>query len=206
MSAWWESLDGLTRALYGVALFFSVLFVWQLAATLLGLGGDAADDADATDGDFSDAGDDAVETMTAFRLLSIRSIITFLTLFSWGGALYLSDGRSARYAIGVSSLWGLFGMLCVAGLLYVLPRLAHTGTKNMASAVGASGQVYLDIPENGDGEVRVNVSGIVSYVKARAKDGQALKAGTPVVVARRLSSTLLEVERINESKTQGGSS
>ncbi len=191
MYAGWDGLSALNRGFFSAAVFFGVLFVWQLAVTLFGLGGDGLADGDVTADDVS--GGDAAETMSAFKLLSIRSIVTFLTLFSWGGALYLADGRSVQAAVGLASLWGLAGMAVVALLLYALPKLAHTGTLNVATAVGGAGTVYLDIPAGGEGEIRTEVNGVVTHVKARAADGLAVKAGTAVVVERVVFGNRVEV-------------
>ena len=42
--------------------------------------------------------------------------------------------------------------------------------------------------------MRVTVSGVVSYVKAREKDGKSLKVHTPIRVRRLLGQTMVEVE------------
>jgi hypothetical protein len=191
MYAWWGGLSALNRGSFCASVFFGVLFAWQLLATLWGLGGDGLADGDVAADDV--AGGDAAETMSAFKLLSIRSIVTFLTLFSWGGALYLADGRSVQAAVGLGSLWGAAGMTVVALLLYALPKLAQTGTLNVATAVGRAGTVYLDIPAGGEGEIRTEVNGVVTHVKARAADGQAMKAGTAVVVERVVFGNRVEV-------------
>jgi hypothetical protein len=85
-------------------------------------------------------------------------------------------------------------MASVALLLYLLPKMAHTGTRKLCSAVGSCGTVYLDIPAQGAGEVRITVSGIVSYVKARHVRGETLKAGTPIVVRKILDSNCVGVD------------
>jgi hypothetical protein len=200
MSEWWDSLSGINRAFYCGAVFFSVFFLWQLIAALLGLGDhdtdmDGAGQDAATQADADHPADgDASATVAAFKLLSIRSLITFCTLFFWGAALYLNRGEPIGRAMGISTLWGLAGMASVALLLWMLPRLAHTGTRDMRTCIGARGVVYLDLPANGAGEVRVAVSDVVSYVRARHAAGKALKAGTPVVVKRMLDDTCVEVE------------
>ena len=76
MYAWWNGLSVLNRGFYVVAVFFGVLFAWQLVATLLGLGGDGVSDGDVAADD--PTGGDAVETMSAFKLLSIRSSYNFV--------------------------------------------------------------------------------------------------------------------------------
>jgi hypothetical protein len=210
MTEWWNTLTHLNQAFYCSATFFSVFFLWQMLAALLGLAGDETDvdvdsdmDVDAQDGmdDFeADAADDSTATLVAFKLLSIRAIITFCTLFSWGCALYLSRGDSVGRAMGVSTVWGLAGMASVALLLSWLPKLAHTGTRNINTALGTQGTVYLDIPADGAGEVRISVSNVISYTKARSATGKPLKTGTPIVVTRVIDQTSVEVKRSVNTK------
>jgi hypothetical protein len=192
MSDWWDGLSALTRGFYCAAAFFGVFFAWQLVSTFMGLGGDGLADGDELSADHGTGGD-AEATMGAFKLLSIRSVVTFLTLFTWGGALYLSAGRSVSYAVGVSTVWGLAGMVAVSLILYALPKLTQNGTRNLAAATGAEGVVYLDIPDGGEGEIRAKVGGVMTHVRARAADGRGLKAGTPVVVARVVGGNRVEV-------------
>ncbi|MBT3191821.1 MAG: hypothetical protein HN341_04635 [Verrucomicrobia bacterium] len=215
MAEWWHNLTSINRGFFCMAAFFSVFFLWQMLAALLGLGdedggddvsdgGDADADLDADVDDFdSGAETDSAATVVAFKLLSIRAIITFCTLFSWGSALYLSRGDGLTRSMGISAIWGLAGMGSVALLLSLLPKLAHTGTKRIASALGAPGTVYLDIPEGGAGEVRVAVSDVISFVKAREISGKPLKAGTPIVVKRIVDQTTVEVETLSNTETGG---
>ncbi len=212
MTAWWDSLTAVNRGFFCAAAFFSVFFLWQLIAALIGLdeggGDDVADgtdfDTDADVDDFEAGADaDSSATVVAFKLLSIRAMVTFFTLFTWGTALYLSRGQGLARAMGISSIWGLAGMGSVALLLSLLPKLAHTGTKRIASSLGAHGTVYLDIPTGGQGEVRVAVSGVISFVKARAHGGGELKAGTPVIVKRIIDQTTVEVEVVSETEKGG---
>ena len=185
MAQWWSSLTSLNQVFYCVAAFFGVIFVWQLVAVLMGLAGDEGDvdhdvdvdhpdvmDHDGTYEDFEHgAQTDAAETVASFRVLTLRSVITFFTLFSWGGALYLNNRLPVGKSMGYAVLWGLGGMFAIAMLLHWMRQMTETGTKDIHSSVGAVGSVYLDIPADNLGEVRVPVSGVVSYVKARAPEG-----------------------------------
>lgn len=206
MGEWWQDLTSLNRLFYGIAMFFSVFFVWQLLAILLGMDfgdGDATDglDADTGGGDL-DAADsshmdgDALASTAAFNLISLRSVIMFCTLFSWGMALYLNKGLSPTRSLTYSAGWGIAGMLTVAILFFLLQRLSVSGTSNLNTCVGQVATVYLAIPENGVGQVRTTVSGVVSYVKARAVGGGALKAGAQARVVQRLDQNIVEVEPI----------
>jgi hypothetical protein len=213
MGSWWQSLTPINRAFFSAAAFCSVFFIWQMLAALIGLGsddgmddvsdgGDIDSDMDVHDGhvDHFEAGaeTDSTATVVAFKLVSIRAIITFCTLFTWGTALYLNQGESLTKAMGISAIWGLAGMACIALLLSLLPKLADTGTKRIATSLGNKGTVYLDIPANGQGEIRVAVSGVVSFVKARSSDKSAIKAGTPVVVKQIIDESTVEVETVTK--------
>jgi hypothetical protein len=209
MSEWWQELSQVNRGFYCAAAFCSVFFTWQLISAMIGLGESDVDldtDVDIDTGGIGDAEvdhtydnfehgaeTDATATVAAFKVLSVRSLIAFFTLFTWGGALYLNNGAEMGRAMTLSTLWGLAGMGSVAGILYLLRKLTDTGTQQIASCLGSRGSIYLDIPENGSGEVRVLVSGILSNVKAKTSDGSALKAGSSVKVMRVLDDLTIEV-------------
>ena len=210
----------LTEMMYwGVAAFFSVLFLWQLISTLLGgIGGTEHIEAGGTDvhadmgaadhdvGGHDAAGHDvaghagheagtAVESVATFKLLSVRSITAFGLLFGWAGVLYLRTGTGQNTTLLYSVLWGVVGMLIVSAIFYFLMRMTETGTRRLATALGQPATVYMDIPAGGAGQIRVMISGAVSFVSARVAGGEALKAGTPVVVKRIIGPNTVEVEK-----------
>jgi len=206
MTNWWNALTALNRFFYGAAFCVSIPFIWQLAAALMGLDADdvqdgdpAVDDLDTADGDADMPTSDAIATVLAFKLLSVRSLLAFLMLFLWAAALYLDRGVPVARALGVSLLWGFGGLISVGLLLFLLPRLAHTGNRDLTSAVGSEATVYLDIPAHGTGEVRANVDGVVNHIKAHALHGIELKAGQRVTIVRRIGQTTVEVEAVPET-------
>ena len=201
MAEWWIGLSSLGRAFFSGALFFSTLFIWQFAASLAGLGGDQGDvpQGDVEAGDVGAGDGNLIEDasgLATLRLFSIRSFLAFGMLFSWAGALYLTQGHTSTGTLIRALLWGLAGMLVVALFFWMLPRLAEEGTANLDTAIGAVGQVYMDIPERGSGQIRVTVSGATSFIKARTEDGAPLVAGTAVRVVRRLDGRTLEIVRV----------
>lgn len=206
MHEWWTGLEGVTRFFYGMAAFFSVFFLWQMAAAFLGLTGDSIDldhaDVDLSDLDGADNFDhqDVVESSQAFKILSLRSIITFFTLFSWGGALYTGNDVPVPKALIISSIWGLVGMLTVTLVFWAMNKLTETGTKDIASSKGQSGVVYLNIPSDGFGEIKTTVNGVVEHIKAKSLSGEALPAGTEVRVVEVVDQTLVGVEKLNNKE------
>ena len=191
---------------WGSAVFFSVIFGWQLLATFMGLGG-AADHADAAGADDAAGGHDAhdgnihsADSVASFKLLSVRSVVAFGVLFGWAGVLYTkyAPENNPNLTMIYSVLWGTVGMLIVSSLFYLLRRMTETGTPQLSTSVGQRGTVYMDIPAGGMGKIRCTVSNAVSFVNARAASGEALTAGTPVLVKRVLDTSTVEVEKAQE--------
>lgn len=202
MESWWQQLTTLNQAFYVQALFFSLLFLWQLAGMLFGIDGDGHGDGwhmpthDApSDGTH---GDDFATGQVVFSLLSIRSIVAFGTLFSWAGALYLSGGTAPAWAVAYSLLWGLAGMFLVSFLMYGLLRLQETERASLWHVVGEEATVYMNVPKNGEGKVRVLVRGTISFVSARAAHGEPLAAGTRVRVVDVVDEKTVSVTPIGD--------
>ncbi len=204
---WWSDISGLNRAFYFAAAFFSGLFLWQFIASMIGLaGGDLdieAHDIDAGDMDFDVDIDvdfdghledvDAIDSTTAFKMLSLRAILAFCTMFTWATAMYIdSEGISAALLYGIG--WGLAAWLIISLLVNWMRKLAETGNARLVTCVGTKGTVYLDIPKGRTGEVRVMVSGRITLVKARTAGDGELKSGTPIRVTHKIDNTTVEVE------------
>jgi hypothetical protein len=196
-------MDSFLISMYwGAALFFSVLFAWQLLATLFGHFG-GGDNIDAGAGhDMAGAGHDAsaghdaaVDSVASFKLLSIRSMTAFGLLFGWAGVLYHRAGVSENLTILYSLIWGVVGMLIVSALFYFFMRMTESGTRRLSTAVGQPATVYMDIPTGGAGQVRVLCGGTICFVSARVAGGEALKAGVPVVIKRVIGPNVVEVEK-----------
>lgn len=226
MVAWWTGLTPLNQVFWGLVVFFTTLFVWQFIASFAGLlvdtdadvgadahGLDGAADHDAPHdlhGDVAagngdghaglepshDAHAEDHGGLATFRLLSVRSVLAFGMLFSWAAALYLGRDISYWRAFAQSALWGLLGMLVVAAFFWSLPRLSEEGTANLGTAVGRTGTVYLHIPDEGTGQVRVLVGDRISYVRARSASDRGIAAGTTVRVVRVVDGSTLEVEEV----------
>ena len=201
MESWWVGLSFLNKAFAVSAVTFTVLFLWQIVAVLIGMDTDTHGPAGA--GGIDHGGDSGGDHATGhgadavtFTFVSIRSVIAFGTLFSWAGTLYLASGTPAILAIVYSAVWGLIAMFAVAFMLYWLLRQQEWGNASVWTAIGEEGTVYMDIPDQGTGKIRVLVSGAISFVNARSHDGNALAAGTKVRVVGVVNDNTVEVEGI----------
>ncbi len=197
-----------TQVFYIAASFFSLIFAWQFVASMIGMSGCDMDVDGAGDADFDiDAGGvdadcvaHAIDNIDAFNLFSIRAILAFCTLFFWAGAMYLDQGMSTPAAMAYSFGWGLSGWIIVTILVNWMRKLAETGNPRIASCVGTHGAVYMDIPADGIGKVRVTVTGAISMVDARSEGGVEIQAGTPVEVVSKIDDSTVEVRAVGSTK------
>ena len=195
MTVWWAGLQPLNQWFYVAAAFFSVFFLVQLVMAIAGVGGtETALDAHVEPTWTHDTPSDAGETLLTFKLLSVRSILAFFTLFTWAGALYMSQHLSVARALSYALIWGLAAMVIVSLVFHLLRRMATTGNQRIGTCVGNVGMVYLDISPRGQGEIRMPCSGIMTHFKARMADGAGVAAGATVKVTRVLGPNCVEVE------------
>lgn len=196
LDQWWQGLAPINQWFYIAAAFLGVIFVWQLISSLIGLsGGDATDlNTQAPTDTDHDAPPDPQDTLDAFKLVSVRSLLAFFTLFTWAGALYMNCAVPPPRAVLYGLLWGLAGMVAVSAIIQVMRRMAETGNIKVATCIGASATVYLDIPAGGTGEVRSLCSGVMMHLKARSGTNTAIKAGAVVRVTRMLGPDVVEVK------------
>jgi membrane protein implicated in regulation of membrane protease activity len=135
-----------------------------------------------------------------FTFVSIRSLIAFGTLFFWAGTLYLIGGTNPILAMAFSAIWGLMGMFVVSYLMYKLVNLEEIGNVDLSTALFEEGNVYIGVPQDGVGQVRVKVSGMISYVKARSKTGEPVTRGTKVRVVGIRDKNVVEIEPLENQK------
>ncbi|RJR52628.1 MAG: hypothetical protein C4576_02295 [Desulfobacteraceae bacterium] len=132
----------------------------------------------------------------SFRALSLQGITSFLLMFGLVGlALY----HESRMGTLVSMIGGtVAGLLCIwiLGKAFALiGRLKSSGTISIDNAVGAQGEVYTHIPENGNGRVLIKIRRSLREYDAMSNDKKPIKTGTPIRVVW-VDGNVLVVESI----------
>jgi len=190
MEEWWQLLNNAEKVFWAIALIFSVLFLIQFVLSIIGLDFDA-------ETDFEVGGDSDVSSDIdpGFSVLSVRSIIAFFTFFGWTGALILKTGIASWLAISLAFAAGTIAMLTVAYAMYQFYKLGESGTINLKKAIFKTGEVYIPIPanKNGQGKVHVKISGAVQELDA-VTDGDAIPTGKVIKVIEVLNNNILLVE------------
>lgn len=119
MTEWWEALSSLGKVFACIAIPATLVLLIQTILSIIGLSGSDGDadvpdggidiDGDgipdvfpdaAPDGVFgSDVPDDGDAPDSGFRLLSLRTIIAFLTIFGWVGLITLKQGLPTAWSL-----------------------------------------------------------------------------------------------------------
>lgn len=91
-----------------------------------------------------------------FKLLSLRSILAFITIGAW--VLYTACyGLAWYYSLIVAIACGFAAACGMAGAMLGMEKLQSNGNISIKNAVGKIGTVYLTIPPRRSGFGKVNV-------------------------------------------------
>lgn len=185
---WWESLDTLLRIYWGIAIPFTVFFLLQLLITFFW--GDIPDDGAA---DVDVETDDGI----GFQFFTLKNLVAFFTIFSWTGIACLDSGLSNNWSIFISMISGLVMMLVMGGILYLLGRANASGTIKMKNAIGAVGEVYMEIRAKRDniGQVQIQVQGTLRTLEAITDDEETLRPGAVITVKEIATNNILIVTK-----------
>lgn len=196
MIAWWESLTLLGQVFACIAIPATLILVIQTIMSVIGISGGADGDVDADsdipddisvdcDGVFGPDVPDFEDSLDpGFRLLSLRSIIAFLTIFGWVGLIGVRNDLSNVWTLVIAFACGLVAMLVVVLAMRWMLKLQADGTRNIKNALGKSGTVYLTVPGQRNGSGKVNILLQDTFVELDAVTDQegSIRSGREVVV------------------------
>ena len=198
---WYQALPPYLRAYWTIAIIVSVVFVVQMALTLIGLGdtdaGGDVGDLDTGGADFGDSNGDTMDTGGAIQLFTIRNTVNFLLGVGWGGVC-LSGVIENRFLLAVAAI--LCGCVMVGAFIIMykqLMKLESNGSYRIEESVGQVCEVYLRIPQkrSGSGKVQISFHGSVQELPAQT-EGDAIPSGTKVRVTQVIDKALLIVEKV----------
>jgi hypothetical protein len=206
MNAWWNSIPPNEKIYWFLAFPFTAMFILQTLMTFIGFGDDASESIESNhdtsiqfDNPSALESHHAVEDAAApFKLLTIRNIIVFFTVFSWSGISTLKSGFNNITAFLLSFVLGAALASLLSSIFYLVSKLTSSGTLNLDNAVNCIGEVYLSIPANkkGTGKVMMSVQGSLRELDAFT-EGEELSTGTKVIVTQIIENQYLLVEKYN---------
>ena len=207
MTAWWQSLTTLEHALLYIAIPATLILVIQTILLFVGggLGGEDCGDTAAESGSFEgmdgSEGEHPAQASGSLHLFTIRGIIAFLTLFSWGALWLCQLGLPGFAAVFLAVPIGFAGMVAIALIVREALRLQYDGTLDPRNALGRTGEVYLTVPaaRSGTGKVTVLVQEQLREFEAQTDSHRSIPTGAPILVVGLLEETLLVQELTSQS-------
>jgi membrane protein implicated in regulation of membrane protease activity len=180
MSEWWSNLTLIEQIFWGIAIFATLVQLLFFVGSFLGVGDaddlDGGADADSHDGHHHGVG--------SLKLLSVRSILGFLTGFGWAGVLGLGSGMGMTITLILACFSGVVFALLVAITLKFVLSMTSDGTLKYDRAIGETGQVYVTIPpaRSGHGKIEILLQGRLITVPALTDDTSEIASSIPVRV------------------------
>lgn len=186
LSEWWDTLTGLEKIYWGMAVPFTLFFIFQLILTFSG-----TDFSDHTDVDTEIDSDHGI----AFQFFTLKNMIAFFTIFAWTGIACLDSGLSNQTSIVISIVAGLAMMAIMATMMFYMSKANESGTLQMKNAVGAIGEIYMVVKANRGniGKVQVKVQDSLRTLEAITDDDIDLKPGMVITVKDLANDNLLIV-------------
>ncbi|WP_040280570.1 hypothetical protein [Psychroserpens damuponensis] len=185
---WFSALDGFSQFFWIIALIGSLIFVFVIITTFLGM--DGGDDFDGIDSEIeSDAG-------IGFQFITFKNLVGFFTIFGWIGIACINAGFSKPVTVIIALFCGLLMMTIMAAMFYAMGKLTNSGTLEYKNAIGAIGEIYLTVGANREsmGKVSVRVQGTLRELEALSDSLTALKTGTIIEVVDITTNGILIVE------------
>ncbi len=181
-------VTGIDMLFAASALVGGILFV--LYFFLLMIGGIATDIFDGLFGIDVDMGADA-----SFKALTFQGIMAFLMFFGLAGLYVTKSGGGPSPAILAGAIAGGASMYFTGKLFELFVNLQQDGTVELSEAIGAKGQVYLRIADEGVGQVTVEVNEAQRTFNAKSEDGAGIATGDFIEVVDTIGEVLV-VKRI----------
>lgn len=189
MSGWWNSISSFEKFFWVLAIPFSALFIIQMFLLIIGIEGSVDDfeiqsdiDLD-TSTDIDDYDNSNLEPNAPLKLVTLRNIIIFFTIFSWTGIMGSRNDYSKIFTVLLGVILGSLVILILSIVYKFIIRLTESGNMNLKYSIGATGQVYLTILENGKrgGKVQVTFQSSLRELDAITY-GDRIPTGVKIIV------------------------
>lgn len=125
----------------------------------------------------------------------LKGGLTFISIGSWVVKLILATSASPLVAFAAGIIAGSFAVFLLIKFMNFLLSQQSEVNWEVRDALFETGQVYLRIPANGTGIVRVNIRGGNRELKARSQAGEILPTGLKVRVED-VEDDILVVSRV----------
>lgn len=112
----------------------------------------------------------------------LKGFLTFFSIGAWTARIFLISQLNPVIAFTVGVAAGGVAVYLLSLFLKFLLSQQSNVNWSARDALLRPGKVYLKIPPNGEGIVKVDLKGAYRELRARAVEGQEIPTGTPVLV------------------------
>jgi len=112
----------------------------------------------------------------------VKGFLTFLSVASWVMKILLGSEQNPAIAACIGVVAGLVAFYILSKLFKMLLRNEENVNWTINDALFSTGEVYLRIPEDGNGLVNVTINGVTRELKAKTYNNKLLPTGTPIAV------------------------
>jgi hypothetical protein len=134
----------------------------------------------------------------SFKFLSLQGLTAFFMMFGIIGLALHRANLWAVVSIAGGTLAGLFTVWLMGIIFAAMLRLQSEGTLNIRNAIGQQGTVYLTIPKEGSGQVRVVVQGSQRVMDAVSQDKNMIPTHEKIKVVGVVDNQTLIVTKLTE--------
>ncbi len=181
----------------GCALLGGVVLILRFLLIAIGVGGHGDTGMDAPSLDAHDGGVHGGDSGgSGLNLVSVHGLTAFFLVFGLTGltltrGFHLGGGISilGAFAAGFCMMW------VIAWMFAAMSHLQSSGNIDLRNAEGKEGAVYLTIPKDGVGKVKITVQNRLLFLDAKTSQGVDIPTGFPIRVIRLLGDDTLLVER-----------
>ena len=138
---------------------------------------------------------DVMSSDGSFDAMTFQGVMAFMMFFGLAGLYTMNSDGSDSLAIAAGGIAGGASMYGTGKIFQVFFALEASGNVEISEAIGVRGSVYLRIPEDGIGQVQIELGGALKTYNAKSEDGQGISTGDFIEVVDTITSTLV-VKRV----------
>ena len=126
----------------------------------------------------------------------LKGILTFISMSAWVMRILLIANKSKTVSILGGIIVGSITVFLLSKLLQFLISKQQFNTWKIEDAVHSSGSVYLKIPVNGEGIVKVKINDAMQELKATTNDKEDIPTGASVYIEDIENNKLVVTQKI----------
>ena len=115
-------------------------------------------------------------------LFSVRGIVSMLAVMGWSAMALLETALPQAVSIVISVVLGILMLFVMAYIMKAVSKLQSSGNIDVGNTIGKVAQVYIPIPENGNGAGKVHITVQEQYCEFNAITTASDKIKTGVYV------------------------